>query len=408
MGQDGGGRRLKAALKSGVKSLLGASSQPDTLWALRHVSLEIGRGESVGLIGANGCGKSTLLRVIAGITPPTEGQVSVGGRVAGLIELTAGFHDELTGEENVLLNGAAYGFSRKEIARLMPQIAEFTELGRFMHEPVRLYSAGMLMRLGFALAVHVQPDVLLIDEAMAVGDARFQKKCMDKIRAMQAAGVTILFVSHTPELVEEVCERAVWLEAGEVRLDGASADVVREYSRTVFEKFRNSPLHEYDHLVSGLLPPLRYGDADAQIRIENARVHDIDGTERLGFAQGETFCAEMTIDNRGEYTVSVVPTWSIVAFPVCESVSMGVSEEQGIIVEVPPGKHTTTVQFLNVALRPGTYVLNIALTRPGQHNAKGAIIDTCLNFAKIRIETAGDDAATPLGLVVTEVQWELK
>ena len=180
--------------------------------ALDDVSLEIKYGETVGLIGPNGAGKSTLLKMVAGIIKPTVGEVEVNGRVGALLELGAGFHPDLTGRENIYLNGSILGLSRAEIRDKIDKIIAFAELERFIDAPVRHYSSGMYVRLGFSVAVHTEPEILLVDEVLAVGDAAFQRKCMDKIDEMRGAGVTILFVSHSAELVRKICKRAVWLD----------------------------------------------------------------------------------------------------------------------------------------------------------------------------------------------------
>lgn len=200
-----------------------------TFWALRGVNLEISRGETVGLIGENGSGKSTLLRCIAGILPPTKGSVLVGGTVSSLIELGAGFHPELTGRENVFLAGALFGLTRVRLREQFDSIVAFADIDRVIDQPVRAYSSGMYVRLAFSLAVHVEPDILLIDEVLAVGDEAFQRKCVEKVAELGGAGVTIVFVSHDLDLVKRVCGRTILLHGGEVQADGTSGDVVQSY-----------------------------------------------------------------------------------------------------------------------------------------------------------------------------------
>ena len=189
-------------------------------WALRNVTVEVNRGETVGLMGANGSGKSTLLKVMAGILRPTEGTVSSSGRIASLLELGAGFNGELSGRDNIYLNASLLGLTRKETDALFDEIVDFSELEEFIDAPVKHYSSGMYVRLGFAVAVHVDPDILLVDEVLAVGDEHFQRKCLDKIKDFQNDGRTILFVSHSSGLVEAVCSRAVVLSHGRTMFDG--------------------------------------------------------------------------------------------------------------------------------------------------------------------------------------------
>jgi ABC-type polysaccharide/polyol phosphate transport system ATPase subunit len=189
---------------------------PRTFWALRDVSIRVEQGTSVGLFGPNGSGKSTLLKIISGVVPPTLGKVSVRGRVAPLIELGAGFHPDLTGRDNVYLNGLLLGLRRREIKRRLGDIVTFAGLEEFIDQPVKHYSTGMYMRLGFAIAVHSEPEILVVDEVLAVGDAAFQQKCLDWIAAFQRDGGTMLFVSHSLELLAQTCHRIVYLEQGQI------------------------------------------------------------------------------------------------------------------------------------------------------------------------------------------------
>lgn len=198
-------------------------------WALNTVDLEVRRGEAFGIIGHNGAGKSTLLKVIARVLRPTRGRVQVRGRVAPLLELGAGFHPELSGRENVILNGAMFGFKRVEMEGKIDRIIEFSELQNFIDAPMRTYSSGMWARLGFAVATDVDPDILILDEILSVGDEAFQRKCLARIQTFQQRGVTILLVSHNTALVEEMCQRAVWLDHGEVKAVGEATDVGEKY-----------------------------------------------------------------------------------------------------------------------------------------------------------------------------------
>ncbi len=201
----------------------------DELWALRHVSFQVRPGEAVGLVGANGSGKSTLLKLAAGVLQPTEGGVRVEGRVSPLIELAAGFDPELSGRDNVFLNGALLGRSRREMARRIERIAEFAELADFMDVPVKNYSSGMYARLGFAVAVDVEPDVLMVDEVLAVGDERFQAKCAERIREIRAGGTTLFYVSHQMDQVAATCDRVLLLHHGRLCHDGPPAESIRRY-----------------------------------------------------------------------------------------------------------------------------------------------------------------------------------
>jgi ABC-2 type transport system ATP-binding protein len=216
--------------------VLAGRIKAEDFWALRDVTFDVAEGESLALIGHNGSGKSTLLKVIAGILRPTEGSVRQRGRIAALLELGAGFHMELTGRENVYLNSAFLGLSRKETDAVYDDVVAFAELEEFMETAVKFYSSGMLVRLGFAVAVHVDPEILLIDEVLAVGDEAFQARCLERVRWFQKEGRTIVLVSHALDLVRQLCDQAVMLDHGKVHAIGAPDDVVREMRMTILHR----------------------------------------------------------------------------------------------------------------------------------------------------------------------------
>lgn len=202
---------------------------PETIWALKNVSFEVAPGEVVGIIGRNGAGKSTLLKVLSRITEPTTGRIDLYGRVASLLEVGTGFHPELTGRENIYLNGALLGMRKAEIERKFDEIVAFAELEKFLDTPVKRYSSGMYMRLAFAVASHLEPEILLVDEVLAVGDAAFQKKCLGKMGEVSKEGRTVLFVSHNMTAVRSLCRRAYWFDKGEIAGTGESGQVVLDY-----------------------------------------------------------------------------------------------------------------------------------------------------------------------------------
>ena len=234
---DDGGRRMSdATVDVAIENVwkqyrLSTSRNARTFWALQDVSLNVLRGASVGVIGRNGAGKSTLLKLLAGITAPTRGRIVIHGRVAALIEVGSGFHPELTGRENVFLSGAILGMRRREIATKLERIVEFAGVRQFIDTPVKWYSSGMYVRLGFAVAAHMEPDILLVDEVLAVGDAEFQVKCLQRIQELKNQGTTSLLISHDLTAVERLCDRAVLLEAGAIAATGTPADVVASYHR---------------------------------------------------------------------------------------------------------------------------------------------------------------------------------
>ncbi|HLJ46873.1 MAG TPA: ABC transporter ATP-binding protein [Bryobacteraceae bacterium] len=210
-------------------------SKPDShdFYALKNVSFEVEAGESLAFVGGNGAGKSTLLSIVAGLAPPSEGSVTVNGRIAALLELGAGFHRDLTGAENLILNASLLGFTQKETDQLFESIVDFAGLNDVIHEPLRTYSSGMIVRLAFSVAVNVNPDILIVDEVLAVGDQAFQAKCFDRIREHRRAGRTFLFVSHAAPMVREFCDRAMWLDNGEMIMQGDAKEVLDAYQGRV-------------------------------------------------------------------------------------------------------------------------------------------------------------------------------
>jgi len=218
------GDRRRETEAAGPRSSV--ASHSDYLWALKDVSFEVKRGEAVGIIGRNGSGKTTLLKILSRITAPTEGYAEVHGRIGSLLEVGTGFHPELTGRENIYLNGAVIGMKRAEIDRKFSEIVEFAEIEKFLDTPVKRYSSGMYVRLAFAVAAHLEPEILLVDEVLAVGDASFQKKCLGKMGDVTKEGRTVVFVSHNMNAVQELCQRAILLREGQIVEDNSARKVV--------------------------------------------------------------------------------------------------------------------------------------------------------------------------------------
>ena len=256
----------------------------EDVWALSGIALAVEPGEAVGLVGRNGSGKTTLLKLIGGIIKPSIGRVEVGGRVASLLELGAGFHPEFTGRENVFLNGALHGLSRAEIRERMDEIVEFAGIGHYVDLPVRTYSAGMYMRLGFAVAAHVDADVLLLDEIFAVGDEEFQRKCFGRISQFKQRGGTIVFVSHDAASVERLCERAVLLRDGLVDFDGPTHEAILRYRSHLAED--RDPAERGAGLTE-------WGSGEA--RITEVSLQGADGEERMQFVAGEQLTVRLRV-----------------------------------------------------------------------------------------------------------------
>jgi lipopolysaccharide transport system ATP-binding protein len=258
---------LRDSLSHGAKRLLGREHhEPQDIWALKDVSFEVEEGEVVGLIGRNGAGKSTLLRVLTRITTPTAGTAEIRGRVGSLLEVGTGFHPELTGRENVYLNGTILGMRRQEIARKFDEIVSFAGVEQFVDTPVKRYSSGMSVRLAFAVAAHLEPEILLVDEVLAVGDAEFRKRCLGRMEDLGATGRTIVFVSHNMQAIGQLCDRTILLDHGRIALDGRTPDVVAHYLE---EHAGTSAAREW--------PDLAEAPGDEIVRLRSARVIDPDG-----------------------------------------------------------------------------------------------------------------------------------
>jgi len=210
------------------KKLFAKSAPDEIFWALKDINFEVKQGEALGIIGLNGSGKSTLLKILSKITPPTEGRVEIRGRITSLLEVGTGFHPDLTGRENIFMNGAILGMTQAEVRQKFDQIVEFSEIGKFLDTPVKHYSSGMYVRLAFSVAVHLESEILIMDEVLAVGDARFQKKCLDKMKQLRQER-TILFVSHNADAIKSLCDQAILLKNGKIILEGNAKQVVDSY-----------------------------------------------------------------------------------------------------------------------------------------------------------------------------------
>jgi lipopolysaccharide transport system ATP-binding protein len=239
----------------------------EEIWALKDVTFEVNPGEVLGVIGRNGAGKSTLLKVLTRITAPTSGRATIRGRVSSLLEVGTGFHPELTGRENVFLNGAVLGMKRREIIRKLPDIAEFSGIEQFMDTPVKRYSSGMYVRLAFSVAAHLEPEIMLVDEVLAVGDAEFQRRCLGRMEEIGGTGRTVLFVSHNMQAIAQLCDRVILMESGGIALDGHGTDVVAQYL-------------QMGHGTSSeqAWPDLEKAPGDNLVRLRRVRVIDESGS----------------------------------------------------------------------------------------------------------------------------------
>lgn len=359
----------------------------EQFWALRDVSFDVPQGRTVGIIGNNGSGKSTALKIMTGIIRPTSGSARVNGRVSALLELGAGFHPDLTGRENVFLNGTILGMRQSEMRGRFDEIVEFSGLSQFIDMPVKHYSSGMYMRLAFAVATSVEPDILLVDEVLAVGDTSFQKKCFDRIRSFQKAGRSIILVSHDLATVTEVCSSALWLHAGGVRGHGPANQVVSDYL-----EFTSAN----GHFAREEAPPESQLSAERPVRIARVDLLGADGVPRIAFNTGE------------EMVVSV----GYVAMPSAPNAAFGVTiaRSDGTYCYatntrsdgLPPmevGKEgEVKISFNPLTLLPGTFFVHAAVFEPLTH--------THYDFREHAAMFKVRSDRTDYGVCVLPHQWE--
>lgn len=359
-------RTLKSALVG--RSLTRGLKPEESIIALEEVDFTVARGEAFGVIGGNGSGKSTLLKLVAGMLKPTTGRIVVAGRVAALIELGAGFHPEISGRENVFINAAVLGLSRKQVERRYDAIVEFSGLGDFMEEPVKNYSSGMYVRLGFAVAVHTEPDVLLVDEVLAVGDEAFAHRCLRHIEEFLASGRTLLLVSHSLDLVEGVCDRVLWLDSGRQRLVGEPRRVIDAYRREVAEREGEEHLaakREREQAGEAVPEELRWGSREAEIVSIRLLAG---GEERYHVETGEDVAFE--IRARADQPLDDFVFGIAVATPRGFEVWGTNTDLAGYVSGRFEGEATVRLTCPALRLAPGEYLVDVAV-----HSKAGAPYD---------------------------------
>jgi homopolymeric O-antigen transport system ATP-binding protein len=341
--------------RNGHRSIASKHSSSNDFWALKDISFEIKQGEAVGIIGRNGAGKSTLLKILSRITKPTEGYVRMHGRVGSLLEVGTGFHPELTGRENVYLNGAIIGMRKKEIDRKFDEIVGFAEIEKFIDTPVKFYSSGMYMRLAFAVAAHLDPEILMVDEVLAVGDAEFQKKCLGKMHSVSKSGRTVLFVSHNMAAIESLCNSCLLLNQGKKDSEGNPEVVIRRYMG----------LSNASHSASvefGAQTGERFGPRELAV-LQSLRMSDRDGNPVRVMRMGEPLLVQLEIDFKEagagfEIGVAIANTHGIYLHYL-------VSNWEGFHEVDSRGLKTVEVEVPALYLFPGTYSLSVWVKRQG-------------------------------------------
>lgn len=382
-GGEGAGKL--ARLKGKLGSLRRRSQD---FWAVRDVSFDVQRGEALGIIGHNGAGKSTILKLLSNITTPTSGSITINGRLAALIEVGSGFHPELTGRENIYLNGAILGMSRREITAKLDNIVEFAGLRQFLDVPVKRYSSGMYVRLGFSIAAHLEPDILLLDEVLAVGDSAFQQKCLQRIHELKRAQTTIVFISHDLGAVENLCDRVLLMRGGQLVASGVPRDVIAEYRRAAVEGAHTAPA---------------FAKVSGEAQINSVVFTDAAGNEMTNFATG--FRTGEPLRIRLGYTVREPVTDAV--FDVffysqedelqCQFTSEFGNENVALVTG------TGAIEFScdEFPLQPGLYRVDATIKRRGA--AGGDDVDWRLGYEQIRI----DPGKAVRGNFYTPHRWRL-
>ena len=323
-----------------------ASASRDFIWALRDVSFEVRQGDAVGVIGRNGSGKSTLLRILSRITEPTEGLANVRGRVGSLLEVGTGFHPELTGRENIYLNGSILGMSKHEVNAKLDAIVAFAEVEKFIDTPVKLYSTGMHVRLAFAVAAHVEPDILLVDEVLAVGDTAFQKKCLGKMGEVGRLGRTVMFVSHQMNTIRKLCTRVLWLEAGRVKMYDSTVKVVSAYEATFSGLRLDAPRTQN---VTTRVPARFLGWEIVEPRGEQPNVLTTQGPVRVRLT--------IQVNERIRDGHHGIALWNS-----DHQLMWGWATDR---LELSPGHHAFEYALPGLPLKPGAYTWKVSLYREG-------------------------------------------
>jgi lipopolysaccharide transport system ATP-binding protein len=373
----------------------------DTIWALKDVSFEINHGEVVGIIGRNGAGKSTLLKIISRITGPTSGSVIFNGRVSSLLEVGTGFHPELTGRENVYLNGTILGMSKSEIDRKFDEIVAFSEVEKFLDTPVKRYSSGMRVRLAFAIAAHLEPEILLVDEVLAVGDSEFQKKCLGKMGNVAKEGRTVLFVSHNMAAISNLCGRCILLGEGQINSVGASKKVIGYYLYGAQQNSIHGIPGEYN-LTSRKNPYL-----NDKLIVRKVRLLNSQSTSQDTFQMGQEMTIVVDIEGMSDYN----NTWIGVIFKSMDDQRLaGVSTGMtcSYVEQLRQKKELAILHIPQLPFTPGTYWIDISVTRG--RSGRIDYIDRAAQFIVYEADVYGTGyhVSADYGVIYLNATWEIR
>jgi ABC-type polysaccharide/polyol phosphate transport system ATPase subunit len=349
-------RRSPGGRRTLGQRLRGLRNRSDEFWALRDVSFEVERGETLGIIGHNGAGKSTILKLLSSVTAPTSGEIRIEGRLSALIEVGSGFHPELTGRENIYLSGSILGMRRREITGKLERIIEFAGVADFIDTPVKHYSSGMYVRLGFSIAAHLEPDILLLDEVLSVGDAAFQLKCLDRINELHRQGRTIVFISHDLGSVERLCRRAILLQRGEVIATGAAPDVIAAYHELGSDYTPSDP----QALAQAIL--------SREVKITSVTCHGIDGRPATVFRTGSSALVRLDYVAEAPVTDAIfeIYVYSLVdgAYgPWCQ-ITTASRDGRGMALE--SGAGTVEFEVEELSFLPGMYYVSATVVHTDQ------------------------------------------
>ncbi|PSN20148.1 ABC transporter ATP-binding protein [filamentous cyanobacterium CCP5] len=388
-----GARSLGTKIRNPRKAM--APKNQEEFWALKDVSFEVKRGEVVGIIGRNGAGKSTLLKVLSRITEPTTGRVKLKGRVASLLEVGTGFHPELTGRENIFLNGAILGMSKVEINRKFDEIVEFAEVSRFLDTPVKRYSSGMYVRLAFAVAAHLEPEILVVDEVLAVGDAAFQKKCLGKMGDVaQQEGKTILFVSHNMASVERLCQKGIYLSRGSVDFIGKQSNAIAKYLKSSSNE-------------SNLLDQSLNRKGSGEIRITSFEIRDLKGNHLDNICSGDS----IDIILNYEAAPQALPVEPIISIAVRTQLELPVflqhNRLMGKEIKVSSTKGCIVCRIKNLPLPADNYLVTYSII------SNGSYIDAIENAFQLPViggDFFGSGEIPPIshGVCLVSADWRLE